>query len=203
MFTPLLQAYFNEVNKRRAEVNKEVSEKFNLSKGGKQDPAIKWMELRKQGKIKDREKYEQYGETNRGIVIPQVRFAALYARLGWGVCFCSNGSLFTSSHPPRTLFDLPAGAVWDGEIRPGRTVRAKTHPVVGFLGWLLIHSRTLSRFDLRLPYVDEGYVDESASLGNTLKRLFGFGKESKPTTLPKGPGSDGPGATKGGKGGKK
>lgn len=68
------QAYFNEVNKRRAEVNKEVSEKFNLSKGGKQDPAIKWMELRKQGKIKDREKYEQYGETNRGIVIPQAPF---------------------------------------------------------------------------------------------------------------------------------
>lgn len=53
------------------------------------------------------------------------------------------------------------------------------------------------RFDLRLPYVDEGYVDESASLGNTLKRLFGFGKESKPTTLPQGPGSDGPGAARG------
>ena len=31
------------------------------------------------------------------------------------------------------------------------------------------------RFDLRLPYVDEGYVDESASLGNTIKRLFGLG----------------------------
>lgn len=30
------------------------------------------MELRKQGKIKDREKYEGYDETNRGIVIPQV-----------------------------------------------------------------------------------------------------------------------------------
>lgn len=47
------------------------------------------------------------------------------------------------------------------------------------------------RFDLRLPYVDEGYVDESASLGNTLKRLFGFGKETKPTELPPGPGSQG------------
>lgn len=42
-------------------------------KDGKyQNPAIKWMELRKQGKIKDREKYEGYEETNRGIVIPQV-----------------------------------------------------------------------------------------------------------------------------------
>lgn len=28
------------------------------------DPAIKWMELRKQGKIKERETYEQYDETN-------------------------------------------------------------------------------------------------------------------------------------------
>lgn len=32
------------------------------------------MELRKQGKIKERETYEQYGDTNRGIVIPQVPF---------------------------------------------------------------------------------------------------------------------------------
>lgn len=34
-----------------------VNEKFNLAKGGK-DPIIKWMELKKAGKIPDREKYE-------------------------------------------------------------------------------------------------------------------------------------------------
>jgi len=66
------KAYFQEVNKRRAEANKNYKEKFNLSKNGKQDPAIKWMELRKKGVIGEREKYEQYGETNRGIIIPQV-----------------------------------------------------------------------------------------------------------------------------------
>jgi hypothetical protein len=32
------------------------------------------MELRKKGVIGEREKYEQYGETNRGIIIPQVCF---------------------------------------------------------------------------------------------------------------------------------
>eukprot|EP00624_Nannochloropsis_granulata_P003426 evm.model.NODE_27316_length_40306_cov_21.155485.2 len=130
------KAYFQEVNKRRATASQNFKEKFNLSKNGKQDPAVKWMELRKKGVIGEREKYEQYGETNRGIIIPQVPFG-------------------------NTKYD-------EGE-----------------------------RFDLRLPYVDEGYVDESASLGNTLKRLFGFGKESKPTTLPQGPGSDGPGAARG------
>lgn len=31
---------------------------------------------------------------------------------------------------------------------------------------------------------DEGYVDEEASLGNTIKRLFGMGKSSKPTYIP-------------------
>jgi hypothetical protein len=39
---------------------------------------------------------------------------------------------------------------------------------------------------------DEGYVDPEASLGNTLKRLFGMStKSSKPTELPPGPGSQG------------
>jgi len=38
---------------------------------------------------------------------------------------------------------------------------------------------------------DEGYVDPEASLGNTLKRLFGWGKAPKPTELPPGPGSQG------------
>jgi hypothetical protein len=31
-----------------------VKERFNLSQGGKKDPAIKWTELRKQGKIPER-----------------------------------------------------------------------------------------------------------------------------------------------------
>jgi hypothetical protein len=80
-----------------------------------------------------REKYEQYEETNRGIVIPQVPFG-------------------------NAKFD-------NGE-----------------------------RFDLRLPYVDEGYVDPDASFGATLKRLFGMGKPLKPTTLPnETPGSKGKG----------
>ena len=48
------------------------------------DPAIKWMELRKQGKIKERETYEQYGETNRGIVIPQVPFGNAKVRTSFG-----------------------------------------------------------------------------------------------------------------------
>lgn len=68
------QAYFQQVNQRREQASKNVKELFNLSQGGKQDPAIKWMELRKQGKIKERETYEQYGDTNRGIIIPQVPF---------------------------------------------------------------------------------------------------------------------------------
>lgn len=66
------KAYFQEVNKRRATASQNFKEKFNLSKNGQQDPAVKWMELRKKGVIGEREKYEQYGETNRGIIIPQV-----------------------------------------------------------------------------------------------------------------------------------
>jgi len=165
------KAYFQGVNKRRATASQNFKEKFNLSKNGKQDPAVKWMELRKKGVIGEREKYEQYGETNRGIIIPQVHFKRVIL-YGFGT---TPSHSFTCSFPllpPSLLSSLPPLQVPFGNTKYDEG----------------------ERFDLRLPYVDEGYVDESASLGNTLKRLFGFGKESKPTTLPKGPGSDGPGA---------
>ena len=69
MTLPALQQkkYFNDVEARRRQASNAVGQKFNLSKGGKQDPAIKWMELRKKGVIGEREKYEGQ-ETNSGIV---------------------------------------------------------------------------------------------------------------------------------------
>lgn len=35
------------------------------------------------------------------------------------------------------------------------------------------------RFDLRLPYVDNGWVDEEADMGKQIGRFFGFGKKEK------------------------
>lgn len=34
------------------------------------------------------------------------------------------------------------------------------------------------RFDLRLPYVDNGWVDEDADFGKQVARFFGFGKRN-------------------------
>ena len=33
------------------------------------------------------------------------------------------------------------------------------------------------RFDLRLPYVDNGWVDEEADMGKQVMRFFGMGKK--------------------------
>lgn len=40
------------------------------------------------------------------------------------------------------------------------------------------------RFDLRLPYVDNGWVDEEADFGKQVGRFFGLGgkKSDKPQT---------------------
>ena len=35
------------------------------------------------------------------------------------------------------------------------------------------------RFDLRLPYADQGYVDEDADVMGKLGNLFGFGKKKQ------------------------
>jgi len=35
------------------------------------------------------------------------------------------------------------------------------------------------RLDLRLPYVDKGWVDEDADAGQQIARFFGFGKKKK------------------------
>lgn len=36
-----------------------------------------------------------------------------------------------------------------------------------------------ARFDLRLPYVDKGYVDEDATISGAFRKLFGGGKTTK------------------------
>jgi hypothetical protein len=43
------------------------------------------------------------------------------------------------------------------------------------------------RFDLRLPYVDNGWVDEEADFGKQVQRFFGFGKKdgAPPPSEPK------------------
>ena len=48
------------------------------------------------------------------------------------------------------------------------------------------------RFDLRLPYVDSGWVDEDADMGKQLARFFGMGKKAE--------GGEGKQTKKGGKG---
>jgi hypothetical protein len=55
------------------------------------------------------------------------------------------------------------------------------------------------RFDLRLPYVDNGWVDEDADFGKQIGRFFGLGKKKADDEDVKG----GKGKAKGGKGGKK
>lgn len=38
------------------------------------------------------------------------------------------------------------------------------------------------RFDLRLPYVDNGWVDEDADFGKQVSKFFGFGKKKNEDT---------------------
>jgi hypothetical protein len=40
------------------------------------------------------------------------------------------------------------------------------------------------RFDLRLPYADQGYVDDDADVMGKLSSMFGGGKNNKKNTSP-------------------
>lgn len=52
------------------------------------------------------------------------------------------------------------------------------------------------RFDLRLPYVDNGWVDEDADFGKQFARFFGFGKKKEEQAAEESPKGKGKGAGK-------
>jgi hypothetical protein len=152
--------YFEKVEQRRQQASAKQKDMWawqtkSYSKG--EDPIDEWKKRRADGTISDLE--NQYGDPKKigGIPIPGASFG-VGGEFGVGYV-----------HPqfPVTVFPCP--------------------PKVSFIQLLVYFRRGKfdngGRFDLRLPYADQGYVDDDADVMGKISAFFGGGTKKKVATV--------------------
>ena len=119
--------YFNKVDEKRNEAQKEQVDRWAFQRDPTQDPLIAWKKMRAEGKIGD-------------------------LKTGLGV----DGEKREGGIPlPLPSFGVGGEAGVGGQYDNGE------------------------RFDLRLPYADQGYVDEDADFMGKLMGFFGGGGKQR------------------------
>ena len=171
--------YFQSVEDRRIKATEEQIEKWAWQKkqyGKGEDPIDEWRKRRANGQISDLE--NQYGDPKKigGIPLPSASF-------GVGGEFGVGGKYDNGGESSYVLVDLHFLCMCIDFTWRSRIPSA---------GWFLAeictdtsHHRRTGRFDLRLPYAEQGWVDEESD-GNPFANLFGGGKKKTTAAIKKG-----------------
>ena len=160
-------AYFGQVEERRKRASEQQQSNWawqtkTYAKG--EDPINEWKKKRQEGVISDLD--NQYGDPKKvgGIPLPMASFGVGGVRADcrrrrrvYVSCRCINrltstAPLSFSPHVGRQQQEFGVGGKFDNG----------------------------GRFDLRLPYADQGYVDEDSDVMGKLSSFFGGGKKKAP-----------------------